>query len=267
VDLFFERALAKDPDERFQSAQELIDAMEGLLDAGRSSVELSIPEGVDTISDLAAADTEVGELMDSGDENTLEQPRPDRSSMRFAIPSAPQAEESEPEAALQPAAGDPAQPDLDDSDLGVPWDEPPTSLSRARRWAVSLLFGAALAVVAIVLMRRADHPDLAQGGVAPLVLTAVTPEAAANGPATGDGAKNTDGAQDPASSTSIGTGGAPGSTHGNGPQTRPPRGSGGSNTAHAGGGDGTPDEPGGGAPSSSARGDAGRGLELFGDRH
>ncbi|RLB47240.1 MAG: hypothetical protein DRI90_26540, partial [Deltaproteobacteria bacterium] len=45
VDEFFERALAKEPADRFQSAQELIEAMDELLDSGRSSVELSIPEG------------------------------------------------------------------------------------------------------------------------------------------------------------------------------------------------------------------------------
>ncbi len=267
VDEFFERALAKEPADRFQSAQELIEAMDELLDSGRSSVELSIPEGGDTINDLAAADTEVGELMDSGDEHTLEQLRSDRPSMRFAIPSAPEALESEPEAPSRLGEGGSEPPELDALDSGVPWDEPPTPLARARRWAVSLLVGVVLAVVAIVLMRPSEQANLAVAGVAPLVLTALASNGVASGQGDGDGTKKTDGAQDPAASTSIGTGGAPGATDGNGPQTRPPSGNGGSRAAHAGGGNGATDQEGGGAPASSTTVDAGRGLEWFGDRH
>ena len=241
--------------------------MDELLDSGRSSIELSIPDDGTTIDDLAAADTEVGELLDSGDEHTLDQLRREGPSRRIAVPSAPQAVESEPEVAAGPGEGGSEQPQIDDLDLGVPWDEPPTLLSRGRRWAVSLLFGGALAVVAIVVMRPAEQAELAVAGVTELVLTVVAPDGGAGDRAGGDGTKNTDGAQDQAASTSIGTGGAAGAKQGSHPKTRPPRGSGGSSSSHAGGAGGATEEQGGSAPAASASADAGRGLEWFGGRH
>lgn len=63
VDVFFDRALAKSPDARFQSAQELAEAFERLVDA-HVSLELIPLIDPDTIADLEAlneADTELGD--------------------------------------------------------------------------------------------------------------------------------------------------------------------------------------------------------------
>ncbi|MBW2454092.1 MAG: serine/threonine protein kinase [Deltaproteobacteria bacterium] len=268
VDEFFERALAKDPEQRFQSAQEVIESLEELLDAGGSSVELSVPDDGPTLNDLAAADTEVGGLVDSGEHPTLEQLRSDISSRRLALPSAPEAVGSEPEEAWEPEELGIEAPDTEEIDgEEAPWDQPAQPAGRVRRWGVSLLFGGTLAVLAIVWMRPAEHVEVAVAGVAPRVLGAVAPGATSGRPGSANGKNDTDGAQDAAASARIGTGGAAGQPSGDRPvNSRPPQGAGGS-SSDTGSAGGPGSSAAGGGPAASSSADGGRGLEHFGDRH
>jgi len=268
VDEFFARALAKDPEERFQSAQEMIDALDELLDGGRSSVELFVPDDGDTINDLAAADTEVGGIVDSGDHPTIERLKSDISSRRVALPSAPEAVESEPDEARDQDDHGIEAPDTEEIGFEeAPWDHPPKPLSRARRWAVSLAFGALLAVLAILLTRPAEEAELAVAGVAPLVVTASTPAGQAGAPAATNGQNGTDPAQHPAGSARIGAGGAAGQPSGDRPVTTRPPASAGTGEPGTGGAGGAATAPGAGAAGAASSTGGGRGLEHFGDRH
>src|SRR5690606_12485301 len=74
VDAFFERALAKEPSARFQSAEELAEAFEAL--SGRAASELLLDGESDTLADppvdvpLSDADTQLGVADIPGDDDT-----------------------------------------------------------------------------------------------------------------------------------------------------------------------------------------------------
>ena len=169
VDGFFECALAKLPDDRFQTAMALAEAFEAACDGGRTSQRMAVGRGHDTFVDAKDTDTQISDV--TGDDPTLAEAPISGESLLEASPSSPLLRGSSDDAwASLEVSG------ADGSGIGkLPFDlvddetTPPITV-RQPPW---LAAGLALALVATVLWALSGDSDTmtpATRGAAPVVV-------------------------------------------------------------------------------------------------
>jgi hypothetical protein len=235
VDSFFERAFAKEPEDRFESAQEFADAFEQLLSDGRMSQELLAAGDSDTIAEL--------ERLDQADTEAGNAPSP----------------------APSPVSGPPA----DEEDSGrepIPIERGaslvPAPARRMGRWAGVAALAAAAALTGFFVARAPSRVEALGGRVAPVVFPALP-----GGGADGDSERG-DGDGSPVDDEGGVDGSGPSARKGTADGSETARGDGHDDSnGEQGEDDGSDDEDEADTDEAAPEGSSSRGLELFDDRH